>query len=500
MHFKSWDDITPPPNAAEQKLKAAAEAGGFCILGPDDQIPEEPADWQNLIEAQEARHIRAEVLRVILLNLDGCTTSEKGVMMDGAYISGCLDLTNCTVPGNLLLDGCRFQDEMFAPRSKWASNLRLRTCALPALSAAAAELSGQLDCEGARFNSPEGEAINLQNAQIKDTLFLGKATVNGSANLNSIKIGGQLSCEDATFNTPLGTALNLQDAEIIGGLFLRALAKIDGTLDLSSAKTSTLVDDPDCWRAVSTLALDGFTYERITGPTDFKTRLDWLAKGDSWNGEFFPQPYKQLAKPLHDMGHEAEAQEIRYVLATKLAAERKKDLRNSIADARAHAPAIGLTISCRLRLGAEHIADFLLRSTVGYGRKPFRSLGWLVGLIAACWIFTLGAWHRGDFAPNSAPILRSAEWRALTDHPNAAQHWAQTSPTGRDWETFHPLAYAADVVIPIVEFGQTDAWAPSTERGTWGYHLWWLRWAFTTAGWIVTALGAAALTGIIRRE
>lgn len=548
MHFKTWDDITPPPNAAEKKLKAAAEAGEFCELGPDDQIPEEPEDWQNLTKAQEARHIRAEVLRVILLNLDGCTTSEKGVMMDGACISGCLDLTNCTVPGNLLLDGCRFQDEMFAPRSKWASNLRLRTCALPALSATAAELRGQLDCEGANFNSPEGEAINLQGAKVKEDLFLRystlngsadlngitiggqltcngasfdtpkgnaltlqgaeirqtlslhNATLNGSVDLNGIKIGGQLDCAGARFNTPDGMALNLEDAEITGGLFLRNIAQIRGALDLHAAKTSRLVDDPHSYPATGELILDGFTYDRIIGPTDAKTRLDWLAKGDRWNGEFFPQPYKQLAKTLHHMGHESDAQQVLYTLATKLAAERKKDMRKQIADQRPYSPTLGLAIGLRLRLGAEHVTDVLLRNVVGYGRKPFRSLGCMIGLIALCWVLALGAWHRGDFAPNSAPILRSAEWRALTDHPNAAQHWAQTSPTGRDWESFHPLAYAADVVIPIVEFGQTDAWAPSTERGTWGYNLWWLRWIFTTAGWIVTALGAAALTGIIRRD
>ncbi|MFV1593971.1 hypothetical protein VWZ88_15560 [Phaeobacter sp. JH20_36] len=55
-------------------------------------------------------------------------------------------------------------------------------------------------------------------------------------------------------------------------------------------------------------------------------------------------------------------------------------------------------------------------------------------------------------------------------------------------------------MVPIIDFGQTEAWAPSTTRGPAGVILWWARWAFTLAGWIVTALGAAALTGIIRRE
>lgn len=138
------------------------------------------------------------------------------------------------------------------------------------------------------------------------------------------------------------------------------------------------------------------------------------------------------------------------------------------------------------------------------GYKPQRSLYALILLIAAATFPAQRAWDAGSFAPNSAPILLSESWQALARDdsiPNPAAEWAKHNAIpGKDWESYHPLAYAADVVIPIVEFGQTDAWAPSTERGTWGYRLWWLRWVFTTAGWIVTALGAAALTGIIRRD
>ncbi|PRZ50355.1 hypothetical protein [Tritonibacter scottomollicae] len=501
MHFKTWDDIAPPPNAAEQKLKAAAEAGYFCKLGPHDQIPEDPEDWQNLTEAQEARHIRAEVLRLILLNSDSCDTTEEGVMMNGAYISGVLDLTNCTIPGNLLLGGCRFQGQVFAPRSKWASNLRLRTCALPALSAMTAELRGQLTCEGANFNSPKGEAINLQGAKVKEDLFLRSATFNGSADFNGIKIGGQLDCEGAKFNTPKGEAINLQAAEITGGLFLRNIAQIRGALDLHAAKTSTLVDDLHSYPPTGELILDGFTYDRIIGPTDAKTRLDWLAKGDRWNGEFFPQPYKQLAKTLHDMGHESDAQQVRITLACKLRQDARAKLHiTPDGDLGTGLHSIWHDI-CRLTLGAKDSISLLLTA---HGYKPQRSLYALILLIAAATFPAQRAWDAGSFAPNSAPILLSESWQALARDDsiqNPAAEWTNRyAIPGKDWETFHPLAYAADVVIPIVEFGQTDAWAPSTERGTWGYRLWYWRWIFTTLGWIVTALGAAALTGIIRRD
>ena len=55
-------------------------------------------------------------------------------------------------------------------------------------------------------------------------------------------------------------------------------------------------------------------------------------------------------------------------------------------------------------------------------------------------------------------------------------------------------------MIPIINLGQTDTWGPSTERGDWGRRLWRYGFFLQIAGWIVTALGAAAITGIIRRD
>ena len=81
---------------------------------------------------------------------------------------------------------------------------------------------------------------------------------------------------------------------------------------------------------------------------------------------------------------------------------------------------------------------------------------------------------------------------------NPAELWEQTH-TGRDYETFSALAYAADVVIPIIDFGQETAWAPTTE-GFCGTVSWAARWVLKTLGWIAVALGAAAVTVVVRRD
>jgi hypothetical protein len=149
------------------------------------------------------------------------------------------------------------------------------------------------------------------------------------------------------------------------------------------------------------------------------------------------------------------------------------------------------------------LSNILLRGLTGYGYEPLRSLGALGLLFLAATALAHFAWEEGSMAPNSGVLLTSEGWRAYAEAPdiaNPADAWSDADGPGRDWESFNRYAYAADVVIPIIEFGQTDAWAPSTTRGPVGWHLWWARWALSVAGWVVTALGAAAVTGIIRRD
>ncbi|MEP1494743.1 hypothetical protein, partial [Pseudophaeobacter sp.] len=64
---------------------------------------------------------------------------------------------------------------------------------------------------------------------------------------------------------------------------------------------------------------------------------------------------------------------------------------------------------------------------------------------------------------------------------------------------FCAFAYAADVFIPLVPLGQEVAWAPTTATRL-GTVLWVLNWLVKLAGWFISALGAAAIAGVIRRE
>lgn len=281
---------------------------------------------------------------------------------------------------------------------------------------------------------------------------------------------------------------------------------ISGGVSLNGAHVAELSDDPENWPDAKDLLLDGFTYDRIkctvsTAPA----RMDWLANGSVFDGEFRPQPYSQYAKFLRDTGHDEDARKVLYIREKFRRASARDQLRKS-----------GHSMAGPRNLWAL-FWDMLLRLVVGYGHYPFRSV-YALGLLILCAIAPAHfAWEEGSFAPNAAPVLVSPGWVQFAQndpHPAAVwsgdrlpagktditlTEWKAIAP-GRDWETFNAVAYGFDVVIPIIDFGQTDAWAPSTTRHVVGYHLWWARWVLSVMGWIVTALGAAAITGLIRRE
>ncbi|MEM6888720.1 MAG: hypothetical protein AAF636_11330, partial [Pseudomonadota bacterium] len=264
------------------------------------------------------------------------------------------------------------------------------------------------------------------------------------------------------------------------------------------------------------LLLEGFTYERIVDKyfPSVAARLEWLAKGSTWGDQFFPQPYTQLAEVYRKIGKDGDAREIMFERERRLLRHRFFTTR------RIHNGNPNNGVDVRQINLHMILWSFLARFVVGYGYKPFRSVVILLVLIGFSAVFADRTWQTGDFAPNSAHILVSPGWLKLhateeapaivwagdqvpaswsPDPATPGQRWADIAP-GRDWESFNALAYGADIAIPIIEFGQTDTWAPSKTRGPWGQFLWWWRWVATLSGWLVTGLAAAAVTGIIRRD
>jgi hypothetical protein len=87
-------------------------------------------------------------------------------------------------------------------------------------------------------------------------------------------------------------------------------------------------DDEPSWPGQGSLDLDGFVYGGFFGgPTDAPTRLRWLDR----QGQFKPQPYRQLAKVLRELGDDEGAKR---VLLEREGRARAAERRRLIAPAR----------------------------------------------------------------------------------------------------------------------------------------------------------------------
>jgi hypothetical protein len=320
-----------------------------------------------------------------------------------------------------------------------------------------ARLRNDLDCDQALFEATEGAALEAHGLAAEGSIFLRGATVQGEARFLSVHIGRYFYCDGATFEGAGRQGLNLDGANISGTLYIRNQAHVSGILDLSSATLGNLNDDPLCWPVVGNLFLDRCQYGAFTGgPVDAAKRLDWLARQNPARRgvDFWPQPYQQLAKVLHEMGHEDEA---KTVLIEKEHRLRAAELRRLP----------------RWRKPLHWGFTQLLRM-VGYGHRP------ALALVPALAVVLLGA----------ALVHRAADAGVLVA--------ARPAEAGAPVPVLVPLAYSVEAFVPIVELGQTDAFRPDLGR-PWGYRLQVYLWLHGFAGWLIGGIAAAGILGLFRR-
>lgn len=499
----------------ERQLIEACREGEPCVLGKER--PEKPDPECN---------IRAELLRWLILGgCDDCRVHEWGVQLMGAYITGSLDLSFGEAKGLTAFFSCRFAQPVKARQMRFEF-LNLSGSALPGLDAQGAEvkghaflrdgfeatgavsfagarIGGQLACSGGRFANEGGAAFNAQGIDVKETAFLSDGfDATGEVSLSGARIGGQLDCSSGRFANEGGQALLAQRMYVAQGFLWRNVNVGAGIVNLSAAFTSDLVDDLQSWPKSGQLILDGFSYDRIDGGlTDAARRLDWLVKGDRWDEEFFPQPYTQLAKVLREMGHERDARLVLIAKERKLAAEQiRKDREKARALWSGDKTVTGDIGWHWLRRTTFKIWNGTAWRLIGYGYAPQYAFYWLLRclIFLTVWYFLL--WRGGGLVPNSPVVLNSETWITVLEVAprTPGPEWA-VSKIGQHYETFFSAFYAADVFIPLIDFGQESAWTATTANFV-GWLAFLTTFAFKSFGWFLTALGAAAITGIIRRD
>jgi hypothetical protein len=464
--------------------------------------------------------IRAGLIRELLLGTEDCRPPTEGLYIRGAWIVEALNLMGEAVPVPLGLRNCALQRDV-----------NLQNCTLPGLYLTDTQLPAML-AQGLRCSS----SLHLTD----------KFEAAGPVDLNGAKIVGQLVCTDGKFlaedvalrcnSITVGADMFLSDgfeargevklirAEIAGNLAMRGakLAKgivasgmrvragfnwrdVQGNgiaVDLMDAQVGTLYDPPGSWDPVKELHLSSFRYDRIESDMDVQERLNWLAKHDATVSRFTPAPYVQLANVLRQQGFAGEAAQVLI---------RREDKQRA-AEWDAAVTGMDGTFQRELIASAHQYRPLLslpFKWMFGYGHQPARVLPWIAIIWAVTFCFAEQTHRRGQFAPTSAVVLNSPEWlRSFPSTPLPADSplwraqldaWVKTEP-GRDYESFSAWLYALDLFIPLDALGQEKNWAPSASRGAWGEWGHRLRWLVQMAGWVITAMGAAVVTGLIGRR
>ncbi len=468
-----------------------------------------------------------------------------GVQIFGARVIGSLDLTNARVPFGLVLDHCaiaeplnlEYADLAFLDLSGsctheiYGADVHVRGAVTMGFGFHAegpvdlsnSRIGGSLFCTGGNFSAGRGArrdfrslaepgkevnfpfsfALAINDARIEgdvrlccgfqsdgnvfgtnasfNSMILSGGRFHGMVVLDAAKVGGNVvagpfgAFTGARFlgesTEPHG--LEMQGTSLAGGLYLSGVELQNAaTLDLRASSVIGLVDDEKSWPQPGSLALEGFTYGHIyAGPADTRNRLRWLGLGSGphppWlvlPGGFQPQPYQQLAHVLRNGGDEAGARAV-------LVAEEDARYRELGTPAR--------------------LWGTFLKYTIGYGHRPLLAIFWMAGVVGMGWaLVAIG---------KRAGVMR------LT--------WPETTPlpTGDPTTGLSPLLYSLDVFLPFVNLHQEHYWWPDeSAAGTCriaGLHLpvrgsvlrtyLWLQ---IIAGWLLSAIFVAGVTGLIRGD
>jgi hypothetical protein len=349
-----------------------------------------------------------------------------------------------------------------------------------------ARIGGNLHFDSGRFINPNNVAIAVPGASVDGVVYLagwgkdGDVEVTGVANFSFDRVANNFIVDHAKFLGALGdnhgfvgTSMSVMRSFTWRNVILQNGAR----LDLRDASVEALLDDEQSWPAPGNLVIDGFTYNgleseagsRVDGPTRFESaernavdsRLRWLALQPPG---FYSQPYNELAKYYSGTGDDAAA-------AMVLVAE--EDDRYQ-----------------RMGLLGRLSGDFL-RATIGYGHRPLLAFNWSILVVLIGWVVVMMGKRAG--------VMR------LT--------WPENSPppTTDQFNGLHPLLYSLDVFLPFVNLHQEHYWWPDegskgqctfagrtiTIRGS---SLRLYLWMQIIAGWLLSAIFVAGITGLIRNH
>lgn len=433
--------------------------------------------------------------------------AQAEVRLLGAQIDGNLTCINGqfeAMDGDALsVDGAVIRGDVFLSNG-------FRACADVRLPGT--QIGGDLDCSGGRFEPTSSSALWLDRAVIHGGVFMnGGFKADATVRLLGAHINGDFTCRGGHFAAP-SIGLHAQGAEIRGAwLFDQMVAPV--RVIAASMQVGVLVDDIKAWAEGSVLA--GFRYGAFGGraPTTARQRLDWLHKqtpsdlgGQGSNANSFrPQPWHQLQRALREMGHAEDARLIGIAYEEHL---------RRIGHIGESPEGTSRWLATPKRCTAESL-HWLFGVLAGYGYRPLRLLAWLLGvwLVSAALFWRLALPPFNALAPSEPLVFQNPAYSACQpDQTRPPANWYLCGPLRGEYATFSPLAFSADILLPVVDLGQEKTWGAfvPTPRESWTSELFthwhpghlvrlW-GWFETLFGWICSLLLVAILSGFARRS
>ena len=477
---------------AEIVLVRSAPTREFDWAGASDD-PDDPSnDPQHAGSWGPERTIRAPLL--IWLCSDPAASRlvhPSGAGIKGARIVGPLDLSYQTVPFPLTLVRCVIADGIDVSYGR-LRGLDLRASVTGPITGIMAtiqgdvtltfgsygqvlfnraSIDGSLDFSAAQVESDDPPAVSAVEAVIgSDAVFHQGFSTNGLVDFRLARVGRALSFNHARFFGSQDNGLNAERAFIQGTIYWVAITLTPHTqLDLEDARARELWDDQSSWPAAGNLMLNGFDYDGFgaESPSSAESRLQWLARRPRG---YRPQPYAALAKALMANGENEDAIKVEI-------AQREDQRRDG-----------GLSWSGRAW-------NAMLEATIGYGFLPLRALWWILvfvmlGTVLFGWGYSMRAVSPTDQA--------------------AYESFMQNGTTPPHYPHFNAFVYSLENFLPVVDLNQGMYWRPNPSHDTAGHvhsegenhrhfgaFLHWYLWIDILAGWILTPLLAAGLSGLI---
>lgn len=493
-------------NPAELRLVQNAATGDALNLdttglyvSATDNADTGPHKWG------EEHNIRAELIRWLVTDLESSQLVDcRGIQLKGVRVVGFLNLESATIRNPLSFTYCRLGLLSIAKASIPA--FTMFACWCDDLTANLVKMEGGLSLAGSILNS-----VALANACVGLLYCSGTSCtqffraehirVKGNVELNARRIfsglptpfrsvcgvslyeasiGGDLELTGGKFgstdfeNTP--TSILLQSAFVKGSIKMGTPSEgfgepsyppgmaeymeAAGTIDLRGATAGMFSLDqlysdwPEKWK------LEDFHYDKIhLFSTAFPDSLGYglsptAALGLWWLGRDQSgsiQPYQQFSNVIEAMGDVQGAKQVRRALEKRLS---ERD---------------------------DHWPTRLLKGTIGYGYDPGNAIWGLGAVTFLGWLLYWRSYRMGMMVPtdkDSSEGFRSSH--TLPPH----------------YPRFHALMYSLENTFPLVKLGVGDKWQPNPELKS-GLILG-FRWFQILIGWVLAALFAAAITGLIR--